>query len=183
MPHWLISDRFLEAGKINSFEFWDHIVLQMENDTTDLWIQGFIDWMGTSTGSAVQCGAAELFWGPRLILVLLDFPPLCQSYAAVAQQFGIVHTCCCHAGDDPRLISLGNNPCHVIAFGSGPPWGGSCNVGEVPKRGSAELCGYVGYCITTLSVAIFRMGGLSASWLWRLSLPPKNMIGNCQPVN
>lgn len=124
MPHWFISGRFLEAVKISSSEFWDHIVLQMENGTTDLWIQGFIDWVGTGPGSAVQCGVAELFWGPSLVLVLLDFPPLCQTYTAVVQQFGIAQTCCSHVGDDPRLVSLRNNPCHVVAFCSGPPWGG-----------------------------------------------------------
>lgn len=185
MLHWLISDRFLEAANVSSSEFWDHIFLQVENDTTDLWIQGFIDWVGSGAGSAVRCGVA-LSWEPSLDLVLLNFLPLCQIYAAVAQQFGIVQTCCCHAGDDPMLISLRNNPCHVIAFDSGPSSGGPCNAGDVSKMRSAELSGHIWCCIITLSVAIFRTGVAPVFLplgLWRFCLPSKDMIRNCQPVN
>lgn len=41
--------------------------------------------MRAGTDAAVQSGAAELFWRPGLIFVFLDFPALCQIYAAVAQ--------------------------------------------------------------------------------------------------
>lgn len=50
--------------------------------TTDVCIEGFIDWMAPGT-------AAKLFCVPSLILVL-DFPAPHQNSAAVAQKLGIL---------------------------------------------------------------------------------------------
>lgn len=116
----------------------------MKNDTTGLCIEGFIDW--------VAAGAvADLFCVPSLILILLDFPPLCQTSAALVQKLGImvmilgqlfpgvIHALLLHL-----FLGLLDVP---------------CNAGGVPKRGNAELYGHVGHCITTLSVPSVRMGG------------------------
>lgn len=108
MPYWLIFDRFLKSAKISSSEFWDHLVFQMENETTDL-MHRRIHWLGGSW----YCCRTVLCTQPDFGLVGLSslVPDFCSCSTAVG-----------HIDHDPRLTFLRSNPSHVIAFSCGPPW-------------------------------------------------------------